>query len=207
MKKITVYSKKTTINKEIQKQTVQLPRTNVDEVPLIVPGNTDKNGGDSRPWARQPRERMKETTRQTSLHCFKTPSFPILPPAKWITNGEQGQNKTWKNYFSPKAVNAAMLPAPRHPPRALSGAAWLLAVAGTLGVALTSSVVAAGSSGQARPLPSKWDFEMLESRQRTEGRGPCLRPLFLKARSTPPRFVNWNKTQRLCFWLQVLKRQ
>lgn len=116
-------------------------------------------------------------------------SLPPPPfPAKRITNGEQGQNKTWKNYFCPKAVNAAVLPAPRRPLRALPGAARLLAAAGTRGVALTSGVVTAGSSGQARPLPGKWDFEMLESPERTEGRAPCLSLVFFKGTKHPSPF-------------------
>lgn len=56
MKKNNGLLKENSNNQELQKQTVQRPCTNADEVPLIVPGNIDKNGGDSRPRATQLRE-------------------------------------------------------------------------------------------------------------------------------------------------------
>lgn len=107
-------------NQEIQRQTGQRPRTNAEEIPLFVPGNTDKMVKNPLPGPRsREREWRKQHGKRAPVVQKLPPILPLLPTpasAKWITNGEQGQKKnkqkTWINYFRPKAVSAAVLSAP-----------------------------------------------------------------------------------------------
>lgn len=115
-----------------------------------------------------------------------------LPTLLHQTNNQQrtGTKKIWKSYFCPKAVNAAGLPTPHHPPGALPSVVQLQAAAGTPGVPLTSGVLAAGNSGQVHPLPGKWLMAAAEGilkclrAQKEDERAPCFCSLFLKAQRT-----------------------
>lgn len=113
-----------------------------------------QNGGESLPGHAAVRGRTKETARQASLRCSETLS---LPSAERITNGEQGQGKKKR---SGKAVGAAVSP------RSSWGSPW----------------PGAATHGAALPCGSGCtDFGMLWSPERTGGRAPCFRPLFLMA--------------------------
>lgn len=121
-------------------------------------GEHRQNGGECLPWTTQLRERMKETTRQTSLRCSRTPYLPPPPSsppfAKRITNGERTK-KIWENYFCPKAVNAAVLPAPRCPLGAIPGTGWLLEWLGLV-ERLWPPAWRLRQQWQAPSLPGKW---------------------------------------------------
>lgn len=199
-------------NQEIQRQTGQRPRTNAEEIPLFVPGNTDKMVKNPLPGPRsREREWRKQHGKRAPVVQKLPPSHPPPPshPRLSQMNNQRGtgtkkkQTKNLEKLFSSQSSECCRAVRSH---QGLSGQA----AAGTRGMARSSGLAAAGKPG---PSPVKGLRQRLKGfgnawePGKSEGRAPCLRPLFLKARSTSPRFVNWGKTQRFCFRLRGLKRQ